>query len=199
MAPGCESISQHSGRDTMHGTGRSLVLTSILGALTASPLAAQTDMRFGPTAPTTVLTAAQRTFAESYVAAVTGMDIEHYKFLLHPATLACMNSDNADYFRLIFDHRIGKDANHPRVSVEKLPEKVRVIDAMNARGWRYPVSPTHAFHINLISTSPTRSTMVVFAILDDGAWYEILPCPSGNALDELRQARVAIALEQRKR
>jgi hypothetical protein len=178
----------------MQSTVRSLVLTSILGALSASPLAAQTEMRFGATAPTTVLTTAQRIFAESYVAAVTGMDIERYKYLLHPTTLACMNSDNADYFKLIFDHRIGKDANHPRLSVEKLPEKARVIDAMNARGWSYPVTPTHAFHINLVSTSPTRSTIVVFAVLDDGAWYEILPCPSGSALDELRHARVAIAL-----
>lgn len=183
----------------MRSTARSLVLTSILGAFTASPIAAQTYVRFGATAPTTVLTAAQRTFAESYIAAVTGIDIELYKLHLHPMTLACMNSDNADYFKLIFDHRIGKDTNHPRVSVERLPEKARVIDAMNARGWRYPVHPTHAFHINLVSTSPIRSTMVVFAILDDGAWYEILPCPSGSALDELRQARVAIALEQRKR
>jgi hypothetical protein len=183
----------------MRSITRSLVLTSILGALTASPLAAQTYVRFGTTAPTTVLTTAQRIFAEAYVDAVTGMDIERYKYLLHPRTLACMNSDNADYFRLIFDHRIGKDANHPRLSVEKLPEKVRVIDAMNARGWNYPVTPTHAFHINLVSTSPTRSTMVVFAILDDGVWYEILPCPTGSALNEMRQARVAIALEQRKR
>jgi hypothetical protein len=183
----------------MRSTARSLVLTSILGALTASPLAAQAEMRFGHSAPTTVLTAAQTTFAESYVAAVTRMDIERYKLHLHSTTLACMNSDNADYFKLIFDHRIGKDTNHPRVSVERLPEKARVIDAMNARGWRYPVTPTHAFHINLVSTSPTRSTMVVFAILDDDVWYEILPCPSGHALDEMRQARVAIALEQRKR
>lgn len=183
----------------MRITARSLVLTSILGALTASPLAAQTFVRFGTTAPTTVLTTAQRIFAEAYVDAVTGMDIERYKYLLHPATLACMSSENADYFKLIFDHRTGRDADHPRLSVEKLPEKSRVIDAMNSRGWSYPVTPTHAFHINLVSTSPTRSTMVVFAILDDGAWYEILPCPSGSALDEMRHARVAIALGQRKR
>ena len=183
----------------MRTTGRSLVLATILGALTASPVVAQTFVRFGTAAPTTVLTTAQRIFAEAYVDAVTGMDIERYKYLLHPATLACMSSENADYFKLIFDHRIGRDADHPRLSVEKLPEKSRVIDAMNSRGWSYPVRPTHAFHVNLVSTSPTRSTIVVFAILDDSAWYEILPCPTGSALGEMRQARVAIALEQRKR
>ena len=95
----------------MRSTARSLVLTSILGALIASPLAAQSYVRFGATAPTTVLTTAQRIFAEAYVDAVTGMDIERYKYLLHPATLACMNGDNADYFKLIFDHRIGRDAD----------------------------------------------------------------------------------------
>ena len=111
----------------MRCTTKSLVLTSILGASIASPLTAQTFVRFGTVAPTTVLTTAQRIFAEAYVDAVTGMDIERYKYLLHPKTLACMSSDNAAYFKLIFVIASG-GMRHP-AWWEKLRE-VAVIDAI---------------------------------------------------------------------
>lgn len=173
----------------MSNTGRSLVFTSILVASAASSLAAQGGMRFGDTEPTTVLTTAQRTFAESYLTAVTGSDIERYKRLLHPTTRACMNQDNADYFKMIFQRRVGKDAATPRLSVQRLPEKFEMIDALNARGWSYATRPTHAFHIDLVSTGPKQSMIVAFAALDNGTWFELLPCPSGKALEEMRQAQ----------
>jgi hypothetical protein len=177
---------------------RSLALSSILVATTALPLVAQIDVRFGDVPPTTVLTATQREFAESYLAAVTGMDTERYEMMLHPTTLACMNSGNADYFKMIFERRTGKDAVNPRLSVEKLPTKFGVIDAMNAQGWNYTVRPTHAFHIDLVSTGATQSLIIAFAVLDGRTWYEVLPCPSRKLLDEMkRTAHVASATEQK--
>ena len=180
----------------MHRTRRSFVLTTIVTALVASSLNAQTSIQFGDVPPTTVLTTAQRTFAESYLAAITGMDIERYKRLLHPSTRACMNKDNADYFKMIFDRRVGKDAINPRLTVEKLPEKFEMIEAMNAHGWSYAVRPTHAFHIDLVSTGPKQSMIVAFAALDNATWYEVLPCPSGKALDQMRQAQARDAAEK---
>jgi len=173
----------------MRSTGKSLAITSILVASAASPLAAQIGMHFGDAEPTTVLTTAQRTFAESYLAAVTGSDIERYKRLLHPTTRACMTPENADFFKVIFQRRVGKDAVNPHLSVELLPEKFEMIDAMNAHGFTYAVRPTHAFHIDLVSTGPKQSMIVAFAALDNGTWYEVLPCPSGKALDEMRLAQ----------
>ena len=70
----------------MRSTRNSLTLASILIASAALPLSAQISMHFGDAEPTTVLTTSQRKFAESYLAAVTGTDIERYKLLLHPAT-----------------------------------------------------------------------------------------------------------------
>jgi hypothetical protein len=173
----------------MANIAKSLIFSSILAASTTSPLSAQEGLRFGDTEPTTVLTTAQRTFAESYLAAVTGPDIERYKQLLHPATHACMNKDNADYFKMIFERRVGKDAAKPRLRVQKLPEKFAMIDALEARGWIYATRPTHAFHIDLVSTGPKQSMIVAFAALDKRTWYEVLPCPSGMALDEMREAQ----------
>jgi hypothetical protein len=174
----------------MRSTLNSLTFASILIASAAFPLNAQIGMHFGDAEPTTVLTTSQRKFAESYLAAVTGSDIESYKVLLHPATRACMNKDNADYFKTIFDRRVGKTATKPVLSVEKLPEKFEMIDAMSARGWKYDVRPTHAFHIDLVSTGPKQSAIAVFSALDAGVWYEVLPCPNGKALIDMRQAKL---------
>jgi hypothetical protein len=174
----------------MRSSERSLTIASILIASAALPLNAQIGMHFGNAPATTVLTTSQRTFAESYLAAVTGSDIERYKLLLHPATRACMNKDNADYFNTIFDRRVGKDTINPVLSVEKLPEKFAMLDVMNARGWKYDVRPTHAFHIDLVSTGPKQSALAVFSALDAGVWYEVLPCPNGKALIDMRQAKL---------
>lgn len=182
----------------MQSTLRSFILASFLIASVASSLSAQTGMKFGDAWPTTDLTPSQRTFAEAYVTAVTGSDIERYKRLLHPATRACMNKGNADFFKTIFDRRTGQVATNPRLSVETLPEKFDMIDAMNARGWIYSVRPTHAFHIDLVSTGPKQSMIVVLGAFDKGAWYEVLPCPSPKALDDMRQAMQRNAAEMTK-
>ena len=125
-----------------------------------------------------------------YISRYYGNDIEAYKLLLHPATRSCMNKDNADYFKTIFDRRVGKTAVKPVLSVEKLPEKFEMFDAMSARGWKYDVRPTHAFHIDLVSTGPKQSAIAAFSALDAGVWYEVLPCPNGKALIDMRQAKL---------
>jgi hypothetical protein len=173
----------------MLSTRKSFALTSILVASAVSPLAAQDGMRFSDTGPTIVLTASQRTFAEAYLAAVTGSNIERYKRLLHPTTRACMNRGTVDYFNVIFKRRTGQVATNPRLSVEKLPEKFEMFDALEAHGWTYAVRPTHAFHIDLVATGPKQSMIAAFGALDNGVWYEVLPCPSSKALNEMRQAQ----------
>ena len=174
----------------MRSSKKSLAISSILIASVALPLDAQISMQLGDAPATTTLTRSQRDFAEAYLAAVTGSDIDSYKYLLHPATRACMNKDNADFFQTIFDRRVGKDSIKPVLSVEKLPEKFQMIEAMNARGWKYDVRPSHAFHIDLVSTGPKQSSLVVFSALDAGVWYEVLPCPNGKALLDMREAKL---------
>lgn len=173
----------------MRSTGKSFILTSFVVATSASPVAAQSSMQFGDAPATAVLTTSQRTFAEAYLAAVTGPNIEHYKRQLHPTTRACMNRGTVDYFNVIFKRRTGQVATNPRLSVEKLPEKFEMVETMQSHGWTYAVRPTHAFHIDLVSTGPKQSMIVAFAALDNGVWYEVLPCPSKKALDTMRQAQ----------
>ena len=173
----------------MRSIAKSFLLTTFVLTAFALPLAAQTGMQFGDAPATTVLTTAQRNFAEAYLAAVTGPNIEHYKRLLHPTTRACMNRGTVDYFNVIFKRRTGQVASNPRLSVEKLPEKFEMVTAMEKHGWHYSVRPTHAFHIDLVSTGFKQSMIVAFAALDNGVWYEVLPCPSKQALAEMRAAQ----------
>jgi hypothetical protein len=170
----------------MRRAQRLLVLTAVLTAFAGSSLAAQGGMHLGDVPATTDLTPSQRTFAQAYLTAVTGPDIERYKVLLHPATRACMNKDNADFFETIFKRRVGHVAVSPRLSVEKVPEKFEMLDAMNARGWIYPARPTHVFHIQVASRGTNQSEIMAFGALDNGVWYEVLPCPSAKALGDMR-------------
>lgn len=176
----------------------SLVLAVLLVASASSPLRAQISTRLGDSAATTNLTPSQRTFGQAYLTAVTGSDIERYKLLLHPATRACMNADNADFFALIFKRRVGHVAVSPRVSVEKIPEKYEMFDAMSAHGWIYPVRPTHIFHIEVASRGTHLSEIMAFGALDKGAWYEVLPCPSAKALGDMRVSQQKDAAETAK-
>jgi hypothetical protein len=181
----------------MRRVRRSLVLATIFSASAASALTAQ--IRLGDAAATTTeLTPSQRKFAQAYLSAVTGPDIERYKVLLHPATRACMNSDNADFFALIFKRRVGHVAVSPRLSVEKVPEKYEMFDAMSARGWTYPVHPTQIFHIEVASKGTKQSEIMAFGALDRGVWYEVLPCPSAKALSDMRASEQKEAVERAK-
>jgi len=165
----------------------SLVFALTLVVSLTSALGAQSRTRLGDTWPTKDLTSAQRTFAESYLAAVTGSDIERYKKLLYPGTRACMNSENADFFKGIFKRRVGQVATQPGLSIETLPAKFAMFDALTAHGWVYPARPTHALHIDLVSTLNKDVSIIAFAVLDHGVWYEVLPCPSAKALEAMKQ------------
>jgi hypothetical protein len=169
----------------MRRTQFSLLLATLFAAVTP-PLRAQINMHLGDSSATTDMTPSQRTFAQAYLTAATGPDIERYKVLLHPGTRACMNKDNADFFAVIFKRRVGHVAVSPRLSVEKIPEKFEMFDAMSAHGWIYPVRPTHIFHIEVASKGAKLSEIMAFGALDKGAWYEVLPCPSAKALGEMR-------------
>lgn len=173
----------------MRRTRSSILFTTILTVFATSVLGAQSRTRLGDTWPTKDLTPSQRTFAEAYLAAVTGPDIERYKKLLHPTTRACMNSENADFFKSILARRVGKVATNPVLSVETLPAKFAMFDAFAAQGWVYAVRPTHAFHIDLVSTLTKDVSIIAFSVLDHGVWYEVLPCPSAKALADMKQAQ----------
>src|SRR2546423_2827093 len=128
----------------------------------------------------TELTPPEKAFVQSYVAAVTGTDIDLYKRLLHPGTRACMNAANAKYFDWVLKRRVGRQVRNPLYTVQTVPAKFGMFSALESQGYQYPVKPTQAFHMNLVTTGDEQSSISAFAALDNGKWYEVLPCPAAK-------------------
>lgn len=177
----------------MHGTRNSSILVLIAIAALASPLGAQDRVRRGDTSPND-MTPAQRTFAQAYLTAITGSDIERYVRLLHPRTRACITPGNAEFFNTIFERRVRRFARNPQLSVRKLKE-TRMITAARNNGLNYPERPTHAFSIELISSGPNQYSVTAFGVRENGIWYEVLPCPSSKSLEQMKEAKLRNAAD----
>ena len=165
----------------------SKILTLIAIAGAASPLAAQDLIRAGEKSPALQMTPAQQTFANAYVSAITGTDIERYVRLIHPRTRACINAENADFYNKIFERRVRRVAKNPRFSVEKVKDAA-MFSPTRTNGLNYPSRPSHVIHINLISSGSKQYAISAFVVRENGIWYEVLPCPSAKSLVMMREA-----------
>jgi hypothetical protein len=185
----------------MLGTRKSSIFSFIfvaalasLAAL-ASPLGAQNRAR--ETSTKLEMTPAQRTFSQAYLAAVTGPDIDRYIRLLHPRTRACITTANAEFFNTIFARRVGRVARNPRSSISKLKGS-GMFSSANPNGLSYPERPTHSFQIDLVSSGSRQSALIVYAVKENGIWYEVLPCPSAKSLQMMREAKLQNAADSAK-
>ena len=165
----------------------STIFALIVIAAAASPLAAQDLIRAREKSPVLQMTPAQRTFANEYVSAITGSDIERYVRLIHPRTRACMNTENADFFNKIFERRVRRVVKNPRFSVEKVRDAA-MFSPTRTNGLNYPSRPSHIIHINLISSASKQYAISAHVVRENGIWYEVLPCPSAKSLVALREA-----------
>ena len=168
----------------MLGTRNSSILSLIVIAASALPLGAQNRVRASDARPLTI-TPAQRTFGQDYVAAVRSPDIERYKKLLHPRTRSCINSENAEFFKSIFERRVDRIVKNPSFSVEKVRDP-KMFSAARSNGLNYPARPSHVLHIVLNEGGGKVSAYIV---REAGLWYEVLPCPSSKSLDMMRASR----------
>lgn len=173
----------------MHPISTALLCASLLLASGVTPLDAQLRIKLGGSEPTSDFTPAQRAFADAYLAAATGRDIERYKALLHPRTRACMSAANADYFDAIFKRRVNNVPMSPKTSVETLPDTVPFLQMFEAQGYRMPVRPTHAFHIDIATTGSKLYGISAFSALEKGVWYEVIPCPTAEALEAMKKGK----------
>jgi hypothetical protein len=142
--------------------------------------------RIGDISPTPNLSESQSAFAASYLAVIAGRDLESYKRLVHPSSLACMRKANEDFFANTIARRQGRTTAGPAVTVESLPPRLALAEAAIGIGLRFPVRPTHAFHIDLVTTASNADALVAFAVEEHGTWYEVLMCPSAQAVADFR-------------
>ena len=175
----------------MPGSRNSLIFTSIAIVALASQLGAQSRGESSSIMP------AHRTFAQEYVSAITSPDIERYKKLLHPRTRTCINAQNGDFFKSIFERRVNRTARNPQTRVEKLKD-FRMFHPTRSNGLSYPARPSHIFHIDLVSGGPRQSALIIYAAREAGIWYEVLPCPSSKSLEMMRESQRRDAAETMK-
>ena len=133
---------------------------------------------------------AQRVLVERYVAAITAHDAAALKGLYHPATRACMNSENADFFEFLFssDLRFEHDLKEGYKLTAFATADPSIVEG-NAMGGMLPqpVPPTHQFQID---TMGTRSvTIVRLAAEKDGTWFIVAGCPTEKGLAMFRERR----------
>src|ERR1044071_201047 len=97
------------------------------------------------------ISAAQRMLVERYVAALTPPDATPLKALFSPATRACVNSDNEDFFEFLFgnDLRFESDLKDGYKLTSFDTADPSIVDG-NAMGGMFPqpVTPTHQFQID---------------------------------------------------
>lgn len=171
----------------MLGTRQYAAFSLVVIAAVTTRLEAQGLVRAGES-PVLQMTPAQQTFANEYLSAITGTDIERYKKLLHPRTRRCINAENADFFNRIFERRVRRVAKNPRMSVEKVRDP-SVFSSARSNGMSYPARPSHVIHINLVSTGSKQYQVSASVVRENGIWYEVIPCPSAKSLVMMREAQ----------
>lgn len=136
------------------------------------------------------ISAAQRGLVERYVAAITSHDAAALKAIFHPATRACMNAENADFFEFLFgnDLRFESDLKEGYKLTGFETADPSIVEG-NAMGGMLPqpVAPTHQFQID---TAGIRAvTIVRMAAEKDGTWFIVAGCPTEKGLAMFRERR----------
>jgi len=135
---------------------------------------------------------AQRAAVEGYVAAIRSQDLAALRRLIHPATLACIDDENREYFDFVFanelqlrsdlagDFRITRidPVGDGSVSAEGLPGILS-----------YPVKPSYEFQIDVDRSAYSSLTLMRPLALHEGRWHVVLTCPSEKGLAFFRENR----------
>ena len=141
--------------------------------------------------------APQRMLVERYVAAITAHDAAALKALYHPATRACMNAENADFFEFLFssDLRFESDLKEGYKLTGFDTADPSIVEG-NAMGGMLPqpVAPTNQFQIDTMGTRVV--TIVHLAAEKDGTWFIIAGCPTEKGLAMFRERRGQGAQQQ---
>jgi hypothetical protein len=138
--------------------------------------------------------AGQRAFVERYVAALRSQESTGLRILLHPASLACMNSENRDFYDYFFAKELshGAQLRGGYTLARFAPVDADAASAGDMAGMSpNPVRPTHEFQIDTPLDSKNRSLAIVRrAVEHAGTWFIVLGCPTAEALGLFRERRV---------
>jgi hypothetical protein len=162
---------------------------SAIAAAVLMSLAALDARAAGPEAD-----AAQRGLIARYVGALAAQDETGLRKLFHPAVLACITSENRDFF----DTLVAKDLSHGQelragYAVTRLePVAAGAATSSMPELLAMPVAPTHEFQIDTPLDDRNHSLAVIRTIASlDGAWFLVVECPTAKGVAFFRERRAA--------
>jgi hypothetical protein len=127
----------------------------------------------------------QQQFADAWMAAIKSQDVAKVKALFHPATLACIDDSNRDFFDSNFKEELwdgtGLSTSYHIESVNPLPRPAPM-GAFPEEGFAYPVEPTHQLQIEAETKDHRTMTILRFLAESNGRWYMVIPCPNAKGL-----------------
>jgi hypothetical protein len=137
--------------------------------------------------------AAQRAFVERYAATLVAQDREGLKTLFHPASLACINAENRDYYDSVFAKELSYGASLRGGYTLTRFAPLGAYVALDPTGGMFPnpVQPTHQFQLDTPFDSKNRSVTVMRTVVArDGAWFIVLGCPTPKGVAMFREQRL---------
>ena len=145
-------------------------------------------------AQTSPLSPEQTAFVERYVDAVRAKDTHRLKALVHPKSLACIQSDAAAFFDDVFASRIRDRADAQyRASVQPIAPGQPLLMEGDVT---YPVRPTHWIQVDLAPGGTSGTILMVQVVAERGTWLEVLPCPTPATLAKYRAAKATASTQE---
>jgi hypothetical protein len=135
--------------------------------------------------------AAQRAFVARYVAALVDQNIAALKQLYDPATLACINAGNQDFFDFWFSLELksGPALRAGYTLTRFGPVDPNLVAAIEAGGrFPQPLKSTDEFELNSPLDKKNHSVSVIRTVaLRDGSWFLTGACPTAAGLASFRE------------
>jgi len=135
---------------------------------------------------------ARRGVVEDYVAAIRSQDLAALRHLIHPASLACINDENREYFDFVLAKEL--QLRSDLAGDFRITRIDPVADgSFTAEGLpgilSYPVKPSYEFQIDVDRSAYNSLTLMRPLALHDGRWHVLLTCPSEKGLAFFRENR----------
>lgn len=136
-------------------------------------------------------------FAKLFVDATNSKSAERRLALFHPKSKACITAQTQPYYDWIVSRQLKHVIPAAKYKVEATPLSGKQPLPSDGKS-EYPLRPSHQLQIDF-DTGPYSSTSIVLFIVRDGArWYEVLPCPSPDAIAGIRAIEAKRAEQERK-
>lgn len=128
-----------------------------------------------------------RSFVVRLVEVINSKSLEQRRALLHPASVPCASIEP----ELFYARMVTRQSRDPIPAdyTWKLHPVSPDEPLMFAGKLDYRVRPTHMLQLTF-NPAPSSSRTIVFQLVREGSrWFEMIPCPTPEAIAEAREAR----------